>query len=897
MPVHPLKQEREARDWSQTRLAEMLGVTARTVARWEQGQTFPYPYYREQLCILFGKNASALGLLPDDDVSPLLSTQEQTQEAFPPSEKPSLSLYDPMVPEALGKKQHLFGREGLLTLLKQRLRVGERPGLTALSGLPGMGKTALAAALVTDRQVQESFRDGILWAGVGPQPDVLSLLARWGTLLGATPPPGKQASQIEEWNQVLRTIIGKRRMLLVLDDVWTVEVALTMQVGGPNCVYLLTTRLPQVAFAFAEQGALSVPELAEEDGVALLERAVPNLVAQEPEQIRALVRAVGGLPLALKLLAHVLSAQVFTGQPRRVQAALARLQEAEQWLRISLPTAPEEHSLSLTQETPLSLQATIAISEQHLSEQARMTLRALAVFPAKPNSFAEEAALSVGQMPTEMLDELWDAGLLESQGPGRYQMHQTIVDHARLQGPAVEARERLVRFTGHYLQDHAQDYEALELELGNLLAALDVAVEMEMPRDLIETINLLVPFLQMRGRYQLGRQYLQRAYDAAITLEDAYSQMKMLQHLAHFAGKLGEYQDAEHYATRGLELAQQLEQLDAQEVLLSTMGQLAFNQGNYSQAIIYNEQALALARQAGNKKRICTLLDMLTIIAWNQGNYSQAQEMAQEGMELARQQGDSESLANMLNSMAQVAQFRGDSLQAEAFLLEALDLTHQLGSREMQVKLLCGLAIVVQDRGDYMQSTVHLLKALELARQIGHRFLICVSLANLADAMLIAGDYVKAEGYLLEGLELARQLEHQGLLVFLANLGEAVGYQGDYARANAYFEESLQLARQQNATWFLSAALASWGDIHLACQHPDAAVQAYQEVLAVADTADVDQKFTAQARYGLARLAAQRGEIALARQLGQQSLATYEAKSHYKAAEVKQWLQHLAEEE
>src|SRR2546421_10424678 len=64
---HPLKIERKLRGWSQSRIAEALGITTRTVSRWEQGLSMPYPYYREQLCALFGKNARELGMLSESD--------------------------------------------------------------------------------------------------------------------------------------------------------------------------------------------------------------------------------------------------------------------------------------------------------------------------------------------------------------------------------------------------------------------------------------------------------------------------------------------------------------------------------------------------------------------------------------------------------------------------------------------------------------------------------------------------------------------------------------------------------------------------------------------------------------------------------------------------------------
>src|SRR5215831_4340549 len=66
MKVHPLRVERERRGWSQARVAEALGVSNRTVTRWELRIAIPYPYYREQLAQLFGKSLQELDLLPPE---------------------------------------------------------------------------------------------------------------------------------------------------------------------------------------------------------------------------------------------------------------------------------------------------------------------------------------------------------------------------------------------------------------------------------------------------------------------------------------------------------------------------------------------------------------------------------------------------------------------------------------------------------------------------------------------------------------------------------------------------------------------------------------------------------------------------------------------------------------
>jgi len=57
-----LRTERRLRGWSQAKLAMALGVSPRTVRRWELGQSVPYTYYQRQLAIIFGKTAQQLGL-------------------------------------------------------------------------------------------------------------------------------------------------------------------------------------------------------------------------------------------------------------------------------------------------------------------------------------------------------------------------------------------------------------------------------------------------------------------------------------------------------------------------------------------------------------------------------------------------------------------------------------------------------------------------------------------------------------------------------------------------------------------------------------------------------------------------------------------------------------------
>jgi transcriptional regulator with XRE-family HTH domain len=570
-PNTHLKQERERRGWSQARVAEAVGTDTKTVGRWERGVSSPYPYSREKLCKLFGKSAEELGFLEDEHLILPVDT---------PSVASPFPVYDPAIPPSPNQGRRLVGRQALLDTLAEQL-CSDR--CIALSGLPGVGKTALAIALVHHPRVREIFYDGVLWAGLGPRPNVLWHLNRWGTVLELPVIEAAMENSLEARADALHTAIGMRRMLLVVDDVWEIEAALPFKIGGPHCAFLVTTRSPRIALKIAHVGVHTVPELHDSAGLILLSQLVPDIVTHDKHAAQTLVQIVGGLPLALTLIGKHLYTEAHSGQPRRVRDAIVRLRDVTQRLIISEHQAPPERSPSLASGTPLSLQSAIAVSDMQLEEQARIVLRALSVFPAKPNSFSEEAALMVSQAPPEALDVLCDAGLLESSGPGRYTLHQTIADYAETHLTEILASERLVIYCIAFIESHVANYEALELECHNLLAGLKYAFEYGMHVLLIRGINMFAPFLLARGLYDVALFHLQRAHQVAIWSSDKRSLTTILLYLGKIMYQKGEYNQADVSLREGLILAREGEYHELSSQLLSLLRLVAIQQGNLPQ--------------------------------------------------------------------------------------------------------------------------------------------------------------------------------------------------------------------------------------------------------------------------------------------------------------------------
>ena len=849
--VH-LAEARMQHGWSQQEVAELIGTTYVNVSRWERGVTRPSPYYRKKLGALYGKTEQELELTRE----PLNAHEAQELNsavmAVPlPSALPLTpfvvpgALYDPSIPSP--PTIHLVGRDEILKTLRTRLQ--NTLSMTALNGLPGVGKTTLLMTLANDPMLRQHFNDGVLWAGLGPQPNMQAHLSRWGALLGLSSDEMSALHGLDAWAMALRRMIGSRRMLLVIDDTWSSEDALLLKVGGPNCAHLVSTRSPFIATQLAADGAMPIRELTVDEGMLLLRMLAPQVIDDEPQRARELVLAVDGLPLGLNLMGNYLRMQAYTGQTRRIAAALQKLKEASERLTISELRGPVERHPSLPGDVPVSLRSVIAVTDQQLAEPNREALHALATFQPRPNSFSEEAALAVAACNEDMLDRLTDTGLLESSGPVRYSLHSTISDYIRQQPANPEVPLRLSAYMTGFVDAQRKNYEALEVESTNVLTALDIAHEQERPAELIGMACNFAPFLLSRGRYAQAETYLQHAYTAAQAQSD-------------------------HSGMAGA---------------LLYLGEVAQRQGNYPQAEEYLLEGMGYARGIDHHDLICAILNSLGTVCWKTGRHALAEEYLQEGLDLARKVNNLERLCGLLATLGAVNTNQGSYAQAEADLQEGLTIAQQIEDREQICTILLVLGLVAGAQGNYQQAEIYFQEGLVIARQLGHSERISGLLNNLGDIASEQGNYKQARQYFLEGLEIAQQIGHyEWTSLLLLNLGIAARMQANYEQAEQYFGESLVLSRQIGIPQIICNILYEYGNLCLDQHQPEAAESRFREMHTLVPKGSKD--LLALVQYGLARVLTAQGNILEGRRYGEASLEILEEIGHRSAHEVKRWL-------
>jgi tetratricopeptide (TPR) repeat protein len=136
-----------------------------------------------------------------------------------------------------------------------------------------------------------------------------------------------------------------------------------------------------------------------------------------------------------------------------------------------------------------------------------------------------------------------------------------------------------------------------------------------------------------------------------------------------------------------------------------------------------------------------------------------------------------------------------------------------------------------------------------------------------------------------EGLALAQKLGHRNYVSdFQLHLGTLAAKQGAIGKAEDCLQEGLLLAYQLGHPQLICKGLVAWGELHIQQHHLQAAEQVFLQMLDLIP--DGHRVLEAHAQYGLARIAASRGLIEQARDLAQQSCATFEALGHRKRSTV-----------
>ncbi len=699
--------------------------------------------------------------------------------------------------------------------------------LTAIRGLPGVGKTTLLRVLGTHPTTLAHFRGGVLYAELGHTPDVITLLQAWLQAIGE-PNPGSDNPDLLA--TMVRSRLQQRNLptLLIIDDVWesSMPTAMALQrCAAPNCRLLASSRSPDTARALADDEPLVLDVLSPTHALDMLRQHAPQVVREDEHGAATLAQALGYLPLALKLAGALL-------QRERLRSTTPCATVQAQWQQRIYAVQGHEPRPGLPNTDTTSLHAIIALSYAALpDEQTRTIARALTVFGALPDDYDWEAIIAVLKETTIAPDEepLFEAvallvgnGLLEFHDTRRrYHMHQTIhgflvqaippdeatlhfliqLYHARHYADLMERCNKEVKQRDTIDAALATlDREIAQMERGQGYAqaiAAHATTRTEGDRLLIGYGYRCAEYFNLRARYTQWEAWSHAALDAARRQQREYAESAMLTCLGIVYRRQGKYADAIDMYQQSLAIKRRIGDVAGEATALGNLGIVYANQGKSADAEAIYQQSLEIARRIGDVAGEARHLGNLGIVYRRQGKYADAIDMYQQSLEIARRIGDVAGESRHLGNLGIVYRSQGKYADAEAMYQQSLEIARRIGNVAGEATQLGNLGIVYRSQGKYAEAEAMYQQSLEIERRIGNVAGEATDLGNLGELYTAQGKYAEAETMLTQSLEICQRIGNVSVeAIVYYNFGLLYEKQGQLETAMPYFVQAAEIAER-----------------------------------------------------------------------------------------------------
>ena len=490
------------------------------------------------------------------------------------------------------QRPSMIGRRLEVLKLKSLLKE-DVAQLVTVTGPGGVGKSTLLAAF--HRQLSECNAVDAFLVDVSGAPTAQAALVAITSAIGVESPQGVPEEE------TLADALGERRWLLMIDG--------AEQLGLAAPLARLLERCPQTRWLVASRQRLHLDNehllvldgfplpdadetdsesLGANDGVRFLADAIdkagqPVNMARDAAALAAIVRAVEGLPLALKLLGkltHLFSL-------RQLLDSVCREPE---------PGTPSADSVELTELLP-SLLASFQRSWMSLSPSEQSVLARLAVFPAE---FDIAAGRWVAKAELPLIISLVDRSLIRATGAGRLSMHAAIRSCVQSLCPEPSATA-VTDYLAYYTQR---------------LRSLSSLARTRTTRPLEQFVDA-------------EKIHLSRAWAVALERRD-YATLLSLQESSWFLDD--GTRTSRDFNARCIE-AERLTRNDAtvppalRAMLLTGIAQDFFYQTRWAQAVDYARQAL---RQGQRARHYESTVGALVVLSWTnvyQGDNKQAEAL------------------------------------------------------------------------------------------------------------------------------------------------------------------------------------------------------------------------------------------------------------------------------
>ena len=736
----------------------------------------------------------------------------EAPEVLPAGDAPSEAV-KPQDDAQFAPPDIFIGRHDELAWLEERLKShqGDKD-TTAIIGITGMGKTALASKAI-DRIKNHNFADGIArvqCAGMhNPVEIVRHSLERVDP--GRRLPP---TGNLDVLHEVSEELLGGKDILIVLDgiepDVQVGLVVRALRTKERSAHILITTTTSITPPLSTAENQLSLKPL----------KVIRGADGAETDEALELFARYAGMDSAKELGNHTDAAKAIVAALERHTYSIQLIGGYVQGQSDILPGLADDITRLKEGALPPGIDgilkpvwAAITTTVNALPPDARRLLFAIGAFGTEEagRPAVQRVGMSLDLSDTdgsirtivqrELMESFETSTMPSDSDRNRLKIHALLhVYIARSLASSAWADDQRVAkdAIASYYAEYSQRYDrsdpsrntqrALTPDAANITHALDWAIERNQHAIVTILTHSMRRYWYDRWQNETSLRYLPTGVDAAELLvsrarlakNDAEVRVNLERaaNLAFVHGRVlrraGRLAEAEPYFKRELRFRRrhQPREYVAEAEALYQLAQLERSRGNMRKALRYCNKGLSILR-------------------WHSRAYAGSITRYSDEYALP--------FALLYAQKGRIERSRGYLQKANRLFREALPLFEQVGDLREQGVVWGYLGRIARVRGDVREAESYFKQSNELARQVYDYRGEGVVATQLGRLERTRGVLVNAEGLFEDGYKKALQvLDRQAEAVNLNYLGRIAISRGQVARAEEYFKRSVHVAEEIN---------------------------------------------------------------------------------------------------
>ncbi|WP_162907661.1 AfsR/SARP family transcriptional regulator [Allorhizocola rhizosphaerae] len=644
--------------------------------------------------------------------------------------------------------RHFVGRDAALDELDRLVDAAGHDAvvISVIHGTGGIGKTALAVRWA--QRAAARFPDGQLFVnlrGFDPIREPMTPMeAIRGFLDAFAVPADRIPAGVDAQANLYRTLLSGKRMLIVLDNARDIDQVRPLLPGSSGCLVIVTSR-NELTGLVATEGAqpLTLDLLSMNEARGLLASHLGHArIEAEPGAVDDIVRRCAQLPLALAIIA----ARAAAHPTFPLATFAAELADAQR--RLDVMDGGEQYS---------QVRAVLSWSYQRLSTQAARLFRLLGLHHGTDvtiGAAAHLAGITPGQARL-LLADLARAHMVTEYVMGRYTFHDLLGAYASEQAHAhdteTERRQAVRRLLGYYLyasaaadtlvtphrrrtpmpenqpppddvphfRDHAGALAWLEVERGNLVAAVRLAADYQEHALGWRLANVLWGLFSLEKHWEDWVSTHTIGLACARACGDRRAEFTMHSSLGTAHRECGRFDEAIAYHQQALRISREIGDRWGEGQALNGIGAVCGDSQRTGEAREYLLQALEIRREVGDRWGEAITICNLGEEDLKDCRYPSARDHFLAALEIRREIGDRWGEALTLSCLGQAYHAVAQHHDAVRHFEQALAVHRELRDYSMQALDLRHLGLLYRDLGLPEQSEASLDEALAIYQQLG----------------------------------------------------------------------------------------------------------------------------------------------------------------------------------